>query len=135
MKAFEPNSTEADMQDTLFTLFHVTDPEASARFYAGLLDRPAVEASPTFAMFALGAGGMLGLWKRDTVAPASGGAPGASELAFAVAGRDAVDARHARWQALGCAVLQPPTLMDFGYTFTVQDPDGHRVRVFAPEGQ
>ena len=61
--------------DTLFTLFHVTDPQASARFYAGLLDRPAIEASPTFAMFPLGAGAMLGLWKRDTVAPASGCPP------------------------------------------------------------
>jgi predicted lactoylglutathione lyase len=121
------------MQDTLFTLFHVADPEASARFYAGLLDRPAVEASPTFAMFALGSGAMLGLWKRDTVAPAAIGTPGASELAFAVQGREAVDARHAGWLALGCTVLQPPTTLDFGYTFTTQDPDGHRLRVFAPE--
>lgn len=40
---------------------------------------------------------------------------------------------HARWRARGCVVLQAPTAMDFGYTFTVQDPDGHRVRVFAPE--
>ena len=123
------------MHDTLFTLFHVADPVASARFYSGLLDQPAIEASPTFAMFALGPGAMLGLWKRDTVEPASSGTPGASELAFTVQGRDAVDARHARWGALGCTVLQPPTALDFGYAFTVQDPDGHRVRVFAPEGQ
>ncbi len=122
------------MQDTSFTLFHVADPETSARFYAGLLNQPAVESSPTFVMFALGSGAMLGLWKRDTVLPVSGGAPGASELAFAVQDRAAVDARHARWRALGCTVLQPPAAMDFGYTFTVQDPDGHRVRVFAPEG-
>ena len=86
-------------------------------------------------MFALGPGAMLGLWKRDTVLPASGGVPGASELAIAVQHRDAVKERHARWGALGCAVLQAPVVMDFGYTFTVADPDGHRVRVFAPEGQ
>jgi len=123
------------MPDTVFTLFHVTDPEASARFYAGLLEQPAIETSPTFAMFALGHGAMLGLWKQDTVEPASRGAPGACELAFAIEGRDAVDARHARWRALGCTVLQAPMAMDFGYTFTVQDPDGHRVRVFAPQEQ
>lgn len=123
------------MQDTHFTLFHVADPEASARFYTGLLDKPAIEVSPNFAMFALGPGAMLGLWSRDTVEPASSGTPGASELAFAVEGRDAVDARHARWRALGCTVLQPPTALDFGYACTVQDPDGHRVRVFAPEGR
>ena len=122
------------MQATLFTLFHVTDPVASARFYAGLLERPAAEVSPTFAMFPLGPGAMLGLWKRDTVAPASGGAPGAGELAFAVQGREAVDAAFERWRALDCRVLQAPTSMDFGYTFTVADPDGHRLRVFAPEG-
>lgn len=122
------------MQDTLFTLLYVADPSASARFYAGLLGREAIEASPTFAMFPLGQGAMLGLWKRDTVAPAADGAPGAGELAFAVQGRAAVEARHARWLGLGCTVLQAPTAMDFGYTFTVQDPDGHRVRVFAPEG-
>lgn len=121
------------MSETFFTLFHVTDPEASARFYAGLLQRSALEASPAFAMFALGPGAMLGLWRRDAVEPASGGAPGACELALAMQDRDAVDQCHARWRALGCVVLQAPTAMDFGYTFTVQDPDGHRVRVFAPE--
>lgn len=122
------------MTDTFFTLFHVTDPEASARFYAGLLERPAIEASPTFAMFALAPGAMLGLWRRDTVEPASRGGPGACELAWAVQGRDVVDTCHARWRALGCTVLQAPAAIDFGYTFTVADPDGHRVRVFAPEG-
>ena len=122
------------MQDTLFTLFYVADPQASARFYTGLLGRSPAEVSPTFAMFALGERAMLGLWKRDAVTPAAGGAPGASELAFAVAGREAVDTRHAHWRALGCEVLQAPALLDFGYTFTVQDPDGHRLRVFAPEG-
>lgn len=123
------------MPDTLFTLFYVNDPETSVRFYTGLLGQAAVEASPTFAMFALSSGAMLGLWKRDTVKPAASGTPGAGELAFAVQGRPAVDARHAQWRALGCTVLQPPTAMDFGYTFAVQDPDGHRVRVFAPEGR
>lgn len=123
------------MQDTPFILFHVADPEVSARFYSKLLHKPAVEASPTFAMFALDSGAMLGLWKRETVEPASSGATGACELAFAVQDRDAVDARYTSWRALGCEVLQSPVRMDFGYTFTVQDPDGHRVRVFAPEGQ
>jgi predicted enzyme related to lactoylglutathione lyase len=121
------------MQDTPFTLLYVADPPASARFYGELLGRAPIEASPTFAMFPLGQGAMLGLWKRDTVEPAAAGAPGAGELALAVPGRDVVDARHAVWRALGCTVLQAPTTMDFGYTFTVQDPDGHRVRVFAPE--
>lgn len=123
------------MQDPNFILLYVADPLASARFYEDLLGKPAVESSPTFAMFALSSGTLLGLWRRDTVAPAASGAPGAGELAFAVdGGRDAVTTRHADWQARGLTMLQAPTAMDFGYTFTAQDPDGHRLRVFAPEG-
>lgn len=122
------------MEAQHFILLHVTDPEASAHFYSRLLETPALETSPTFAMFALAPGLMLGLWKRETVAPPSIHPPGASELALVVPSREAVRERHARWHALGCVVAQPPTAMDFGYTFTVLDPDGHRVRVFTPEG-
>ena len=32
----------------------------------------------------------------------------------------------------GVKIAQAPTRMDFGYTFLGLDPDGHRVRVFAP---
>lgn len=121
------------MPDAFFTLLYVADPAASARFYSELLGQPIVESSPTFAMLPLAEGGaMLGLWKRDRVLPAASGQPGAGELALALQGRDAVDARLARWTALGCQVLQAPTELDFGYTFTVLDPDQHRVRVFAP---
>jgi len=124
------------MQDPNFILLYVTDPQTSARFYAELLGKPAIEASPTFAMFPLSGGTMLGLWKRDTVEPAASGAPGAGELAFAIeGGRDAVMSHYADWQARGLTLLQAPSAMDFGFTFTAQDPDGHRLRVFAPEGK
>jgi hypothetical protein len=29
-------------------------------------------------------------------------------------------------------IAQAPTAMDFGMTFVALDPDGHRLRVFAP---
>lgn len=122
------------MTYTPFTLLYVADPLASAQFYAQLLEQPALEASPGFAMFAMGPGAMLGLWRRDDVQPAAEAAPGASELALSVPSSEQVHSLHARWQALGWKVLQPPTAMDFGLTFTVQDPDGHRVRVFTPQG-
>jgi predicted enzyme related to lactoylglutathione lyase len=135
MKAFPPRLVlEPDMADAVFTLLHVSDPAASARFYEALLERSPLEASPSFAMFALGPGAMLGLWRREGVAPASAGSPGCSELALAVADRATVNARHARWVTLGITPLQAPTAMDFGYTVVVQDPDGHRIRVFTPEG-
>ncbi len=120
------------MPDPNFIILYVESPAASAAFYAELLGRPPVEASPTFAMFALTSGVMLGLWSRRTVAPAVE-APGCGgEIAVAVADTDAVRALHGEWSRRGLALVQAPTQMDFGFTFVALDPDGHRLRVFAP---
>ena len=123
------------MHPTHFVLLYVDQPEASARFYAQLLQREPLELSPTFAMFALGAGLMLGLWSKHTVQPAALHAPGGGELAFVQQGDDAVDATCERWQAQGVAIAQAPVRLDFGYTCVGLDPDGHRLRAFAPGGQ
>lgn len=117
-----------------FLLLYVRSAVESAAFYAGLLGRAPVESSPTFAMFALDNGLMLGLWGAAGVLPAAT-APGGMELGFPVADRAAVQARLADWTARGIPVIQPPAAMDFGFTFTAQDPDGHRLRVFAPGAQ
>ena len=118
------------MQAPTFILY-VASPTASATFYTDLLGNPPVDASPGFALFALSSGVMLGLWATQAVAPAA--TPiGGSELAFAVEGNEAVHARHAEWCAKGLTILQAPVAMDFGFTFTAADPDGHRLRVFAP---
>ncbi|MCV2357918.1 drug:proton antiporter [Paucibacter sp. TC2R-5] len=117
-----------------FILFYVSSPLESAAFYARLLGREPIEASPTFALFALDAGLMLGLWARHTVEPLvePGTAAATSELAFALPDRPALDGLHGAWIALGLPIIQSPTSMDFGYTFTALDPDGHRLRAFAP---
>jgi predicted enzyme related to lactoylglutathione lyase len=115
-----------------FVLLYVENPTASAAFYAKLVGHAPVEASPTFAMFALGSGLMLGLWSKHTVEPAAQPHFGGSELAFPVANADAVRALHQAWVAQGLAIAQAPTDLDFGHTFVALDPDGHRLRVFAP---
>lgn len=115
-----------------FILLYVDSPKASGDFYRALLGREAIEASPTFVMFALESGLMLGLWSRHTVRPAAAGAGGGGELAFAAADAAAVDAACSGWTALGVSILQDPTDMEFGRTFLALDPDGHRLRVFAP---
>lgn len=120
------------MAPTHFILLHVQEPPASARFYARLLGREPVQGSPTFAMLEFAPGVMLGLWKRDTVEPAPTGTPGASELSWVLADDSQVSDWHARWQQDGVAIAQPPTKMGFGFTFTALDPDGHRLRPFAP---
>ena len=74
---------------------------------------------------------MLGLWRRDGVKPAATPAGGA-EIAFPVDSQAEVDAAFAEWSGRGVKIVQPPTKMDFGYTFVGLDPDGQRLRVFAP---
>ncbi|MCB8823101.1 VOC family protein [Microvirga rosea] len=123
------------MSQPHFILLFVDRPEASASFYGGLLDKTPVELSPTFALFALAPGLMLGLWSRHTAAPAVTAPPGASEVAFTVADEAAVRATYEAWRQRGVAILQPPEVVDFGVTFTASDPDGHRLRVFAPDAQ
>ncbi|QSQ18965.1 VOC family protein [Pyxidicoccus parkwayensis] len=122
------------MADPNFVLLYVDSPTASADFYAGLLGKPPVEASPTFAMFALSSGVMLGLWSKHTVQPAATATGGGAELAFAVADVNAVRAMHEDWRRRGLRILQEPTDLDFGHTFVALDPDGHRLRVFTPGG-
>lgn len=121
------------MPDFAFLLLHVESPAASAAFYNALLGIPILKQSPTFAMLPLRDGVMLGLWSRATVEPQTTGQPGCSEVAFTVADAAAVADTHAAWMARGLAILQAPTRMDFGTTFVATDPDGHRLRVFAPE--
>jgi catechol 2,3-dioxygenase-like lactoylglutathione lyase family enzyme len=114
-----------------FVLLYVDNPPASATFYADLLGMPPVETSPTFAMLPLGGEVMLGLWSRRTVEPVAT-APGGGEVAFSVADAAAVERTHADWKKRGLPIAQAPTAMDFGHTFVALDPDGHRLRVFAP---
>lgn len=115
-----------------FVLLYVDSPAASAVFYAHLLDLQPVEASPTFALFALQNGTMLGLWARGTVLPQAAAGGANSELGFVLDSDEGVERCHTAWAAKGIAIAQAPTRMDFGYTFVGLDPDGHRLRVFAP---
>jgi len=122
------------MTEPTFVLLYVDDPIRSAAFYERLLGRAPVEASPGFAMFVFPSGLKLGLWLRREVQPAAFAMGGGAELCFPVADAAAVDAAHAAWRAQGVEIAQAPVAMDFGYTFTGLDPDGHRLRVFHPAG-
>jgi catechol 2,3-dioxygenase-like lactoylglutathione lyase family enzyme len=120
------------MRNLNFVILYVDSPPASAAFYAELLGKQPVESSPTFAMFAMDSGVMLGLWSRHTVEPAATAAGGGAEVAFTVADAEAVRATHVDWSRRGLPIVQEPTAMDFGHTFVALDPDAHRLRVFAP---
>ncbi len=119
------------MTEINFILLYVESPAKSEAFYRDILSRPAIDSSPSFVMFGMPSGVKLGLWGRDGVAPPST-PPGGSEIAFTLADAAAVDARCADWRARGIRIAQAPQAVDFGYTFTALDPDGHRLRVFTP---
>lgn len=114
-----------------FTILYVDSPTRSAQFYTQLLGLGPVESSDTFVMFVTPQGSKLGLWSRHAVEPSATPA-GGSELIFAVSGQAAVDQLHRQWLEHGVVIVQPPQRMDFGYTFTAEDADGHRLRVYHP---
>jgi catechol 2,3-dioxygenase-like lactoylglutathione lyase family enzyme len=114
-----------------FVLLYVDEPQASAAFYARLLDRQPLDSSPNFVMFELAPGLRLGLWARRDVEPKPESSD-AGELAMAVATNDEVEALCADRRRKGAAILQEPAAKDFGLTFLAADPDGHRLRVFCP---
>ncbi len=119
--------------DFNFVILYVDSPSASAAFYSKLLGLEPVEYSPVFALFVMWSGVKLGLWARQHVEPKVAAlAAGKGEIIHTVADADAVRALHADWSERGLAIAQPPTAMDFGHTFVALDPDGHRLRVFAP---
>lgn len=113
-----------------FVILYVDSPEKSGAFYAALLGRQPVEASPTFVLFVFDNGFKLGLWSRHTVEPAAQAAGGGAEVVIAVDAPATVDATHADWAARGLTIAQAPSDMDFGRTFVALDPDGHRLRVY-----
>lgn len=114
-----------------FVILFVDNPLKSADFYQSLLGTEPVERSPTFALFVLSTGMKIGLWSRHTAEPDVAANPGASEICFHHEERASVDKTYADWSDRGLRLLQTPVQMDFGYTFVMTDPDGHRLRVYA----
>jgi predicted lactoylglutathione lyase len=119
------------MLDFQYVTLFVQDVDASASFYAKLLGNPPIEQVPDFAMLPLREGVMLGLWSLQNAQPPATSVTGASEMAFAAANVEEVEATHVAWAALGLRIAQKPQRVKFGYTFVALDPDGHRLRVLS----
>jgi catechol 2,3-dioxygenase-like lactoylglutathione lyase family enzyme len=117
------------MPDLNSLLLAVKDPRRSAEIYDQLFGLQPVESSPTFVLYVLPTGLKVGLWAADDVKPVPRPAGGV-ELSFSLPDETAVRQTYAAWTRLGLEVVQEPTDMDFGFTFVVADPDGHRLRPF-----
>lgn len=117
------------MRTLNYLLLAVRDPLKSAELYTKLLGREPVEKAPTFVLYVLPGGLKIGLWLADEMEPKPNAA-GGIEISFSEESKDAVRATFEEWSKLGLKVVQTPTEMDFGFTFVVEDPDGHRLRPF-----
>lgn len=117
------------MRTLNYLLLAVRDPLQSAELYTKLLGREPVEKAPTFVLYVLPGGLKIGLWLADEMEPKPNAA-GGIEISFSEDSKDAVRATYAEWSKLGLKVVQEPTDMDFGFTFVVEDADGHRLRPF-----
>lgn len=110
-----------------FVLLFVSNPQKSSLFYQEIFELKPIEESPTFVMFALKNGVMLGLWSKYTAEPRVETSAGALEICFPAMDVDAV---YEAWGKKHVTIAQKPTDMDFGRTFVALDLDGHRIRVF-----
>lgn len=110
----------------LVVLF-VANPQTSSLFYQKVFGIKPIEESPTFVMFALKNGVMLCLWSKYTAEPRVDALAGAVEICFST---EDVDSLYEEWGKKHVTVIQKPTDMDFGRTFVVLDPDGHRIRAY-----
>lgn len=108
-------------------ILFVSNPQKSSLFYQEIFKIKPIEESPTFVMFALNNGVMLGLWSKYTAEPRVEASAGAQEICFPT---ENVDALYEQWGHKHVTVAQKPTDMDFGRTFVILDPDGHRIRVY-----
>jgi predicted enzyme related to lactoylglutathione lyase len=117
-----------------FVIFYVSDIQKSIDFYSRLLQKNPIQQTSSFAMFAVSEPLMLGLWDRTCVQPKANWSDQFQlhELAFMLPNELQIKQQLHDWQAAGAILIQEITLMDFGWSFTVQDPDGHRLRVLCP---
>lgn len=117
-----------------FTILYVENVERSLAFYRPLLDREPVEVMDGFALFVSESGTKFALWaKRDVIPALDTERAGAMEVAFMVNNLIMLQITHTKWRELDVTIIQEPTELDFGTTFTAVDPDGHRLRVYCSE--
>ena len=115
-----------------FLALYVKDLPKSTEFYKTLFGLPPAAQRPGFALFALPNGLQFGLWLAGTVEPEVEITGGGAEYGIRIGSEAALRESHAGAQAKGLNVIQPPTSMNFGLTYVVEDPDRHRIRYYVP---
>lgn len=113
------------------TILYVAQPQVSAEFYSELFAQQPVENSNTFVMYVFESGIQFGLWSNETVEPpVDENSNQGGEVALRLATTNQLE-HYYQW-ALNrkLKIIQGMTDMSFGQTFTLKDPDGHRLRFY-----
>ena len=118
--------------DLNLIVLYVEDPAKSAAFYRDLLGVEAFASSEGFTAIPLPGGRLLGLWRKSAVKPEVTGPSGGFEIGVMQA-EESVATIFERLNAAGHRIAQPLTQADFGPTFVILDPDGHRIRFCEPD--
>jgi predicted lactoylglutathione lyase len=118
------------MLDNNLIILYVKDSKISTDFYSKLLEQKPFNESNDFACLTLNPSTTLGIWRAHTVEPEIKNMGSGVEITFYQIDKESVDTLYENWQKQGISIAQTPTQMDFGYTFTALDPDGHRLRVY-----
>lgn len=119
--------------DLNLTVLYVEDPAASAAFYRDLLCVETFASSEGFTAIPLPGGRLMGLWRKSAVKPEVTGPSGGFEIGAMIAEAGGVAAKFAEAEKAGLTIAQPLTVADFGPTFVILDPDGHRIRFCEPD--
>ncbi len=115
-----------------FLALYVKNLPISVEFYKDLLGLEPVAQRPGFAQFALPNGLNLGLWLAGTVEPEAEIAGGGAEYGIPLPNAETLRASHDTARNKGISIVQPPTEMNFGLTYVIEDPDRHRLRYIVP---
>lgn len=113
-------------------ILYVKNVEKSAQYYQEILGAQPLDVSEHFAMMALEGDVKLGLWTQDQAVPVATATAGSIEIVIEVETAQELEALANDWSKKGANQIQDITDMPFGKTFTVADPDGHRIRPFVP---
>lgn len=114
-------------------ILYCDDVNISTEFYQTFLKAEPIERFEGFSVFQLDEHFILGLQDKHSIAPEPEPAFGGFEISMGVAERVLIEELFKECTKLHIPVALPPTELEFGYTFVVLDPDGHRLRICATD--
>lgn len=107
--------------------------DISTKFYRHFLGKDPIEQFDGFSVFQLDTHFILGLQDKHSITPKPQSNFGGFELSMTVQDHGKVEEFFNICKEQQIPIALQPTELEFGYTFVVLDPDGHRLRICATD--